>query len=93
MKSTSKADGLYVYDTVQRLRDSRFDDKKVDDISAYIHLGPLGRAFASDKRVVLLIDEIDKADVGSPTTCFTSSTPCVRDPGDRGGGRGSNDPW
>jgi MoxR-like ATPase len=67
VKSTSKAqDGLYVYDTVQRLHDSRFDDKKVDDISAYIHLGPLGRAFDSEKRVVLLIDEIDKADVEFP---------------------------
>ena len=67
VKSTSKAqDGLYVYDTVQRLHDSRFDDKNVDDISTYIHLGPLGRAFASDQRVVLLIDEIDKADVEFP---------------------------
>lgn len=67
VKSTSKAqDGLYVYDTVQRLHDSRFDDKKVDDISEYIHLGPLGRAFGSEQRVVLLIDEIDKADVEFP---------------------------
>ncbi len=67
VKSTSKAqDGLYVYDTVQRLHDSRFDDKKVDDISAYIHLGPLGQAFNSERRVVLLIDEIDKADVEFP---------------------------
>jgi MoxR-like ATPase len=67
IKSTSRAqDGLYVYDTVQRLHDSRFDDKKVDDISAYIHLGPLGRAFASETRLVLLIDEIDKADVEFP---------------------------
>jgi len=67
VKSTSKAqDGLYIYDTVQRLHDSRFDDKRVDDISTYIHLGPLGRAFDSDRRVVLLIDEIDKADVEFP---------------------------
>ena len=67
VKSTTKArDGLYVYDTVQRLYDSRFQDKDVSDISQYIHLGPLGQAFAADKRVVLLIDEIDKADVEFP---------------------------
>ena len=67
VKSTTKArDGLYVYDTVQRLYDSRFQDKDVSDISAYIHLGPLGQSFASEKRVVLLIDEIDKADVEFP---------------------------
>ena len=67
VKSTTKArDGLYVYDTVQRLYDSRFHDKDVSDIRAYIKLGPLGRAFAADKRVVLLIDEVDKADVEFP---------------------------
>lgn len=67
VKSTTKArEGLYVYDTVQRLYDSRFQDKDVSDIRQYIHLGPLGRAFASDKRVVVLIDEIDKADVEFP---------------------------
>lgn len=67
VKSTTKArDGLYVYDTVQRLYDSRFHDKDVSDIRAYIELGPLGRAFASKERVVLLIDEIDKADVEFP---------------------------
>ena len=67
IKSTTKAkDGLYVYDTVQRLYDSRFQDKDVGDISNYIKMGPLGRAFKSDKRVVLLIDEIDKADVEFP---------------------------
>ncbi len=67
VKSTTKAkDGLYVYDTVQRLYDSRFNDKDVGDIKQYIHLGPLGQAFAADKRVVLLIDEIDKADVEFP---------------------------
>lgn len=67
VKSTTKArDGLYVYDTVQRLYDSRFHDKDVSDIRAYIHLGPLGRALNADKRVVLLIDEVDKADVEFP---------------------------
>jgi MoxR-like ATPase len=67
VKSTTKArDGLYVYDTVQRLYDSRFHDKDVSDISQYIHLGPLGQAFSSKERVVLLIDEIDKADVEFP---------------------------
>lgn len=67
VKSTTKAkDGLYVYDAVQRLYDSRFQDKDVGDISQYIKLGPLGRAFAAPERVVLLIDEIDKADVEFP---------------------------
>jgi MoxR-like ATPase len=67
VKSTTKArDGLYVYDTVQRLYDSRFHDKDVSDIAQYIHLGPLGQAFSSKERVVLLIDEIDKADVEFP---------------------------
>ena len=67
VKSTSKAqDGLYVYDTVQRLHDSRFGDGDVKDVRRYIKLGPLGRALAAEKRVVLLIDEIDKADVEFP---------------------------
>jgi MoxR-like ATPase len=67
VKSTSKAiDGLYVYDTVQRLQDSRFGDKDVSDIRQYIKLGPLGRALTSDAQVVLLIDEIDKADLEFP---------------------------
>jgi MoxR-like ATPase len=67
VKSTSKAaDGLYVYDTVQRLQDSRFGDKDVSDIRQYITLGPLGRALTSDDQVVLLIDEIDKADLEFP---------------------------
>lgn len=67
VKSTSKAqDGLYVYDAVQRLHDSRFGDGDVRDASRYIKLGPLGRALAAEKRVVLLIDEIDKADVEFP---------------------------
>jgi MoxR-like ATPase len=67
IKSTTKAqDGLYVYDTVQRLNDSRFGDKDVSDIKRYIHLGKLGQAFASPEQVVLLIDEIDKADIEFP---------------------------
>lgn len=67
VKSTSKAsDGLYVYDTVQRLNDSRFGGADVSDIRAYIKMGPVGRAFAAEKRNVLLIDEIDKADIEFP---------------------------
>jgi MoxR-like ATPase len=67
IKSTSKAsDGLYVYDTVQRLNDSRFHDKDVSDIKQYIKLGKLGEALKSEEQVVLLIDEIDKADLEFP---------------------------
>jgi len=67
VKSTSQAaDGLYVYDTVQRLQDSRFGDHDVSDIRQYIHKGPLGRALTSEQQVVLLIDEIDKADLEFP---------------------------
>ena len=67
VKSTTRAqEGLYHYDTVQRLYDSRFGDHDVRDIREYIHMGALGRAFQSDKRVVLLIDEIDKADLEFP---------------------------
>jgi MoxR-like ATPase len=67
VKSTSKAaDGLYVYDTVRRLQDSRFGDHDVSDIRQYIQLGPLGRALTSEERVVLLIDEVDKADLEFP---------------------------
>jgi len=67
VKSTTKAqDGLYVYDTVQRLYDSRFGDGDVKDIRRYIRLGPMGQAFASTERAVLLIDEVDKADIEFP---------------------------
>ncbi len=67
VKSTTKAkDGLYLYDTVQRLNDSRFGDKDVSKIKEYIQLGNLGQAFASLEQVVLLIDEIDKADIEFP---------------------------
>src|SRR5688572_1651297 len=67
VKSTTRAqDGLYVYDTVQRLYDSRFNDGDVKDIRRYIKLGPLGEAFKAPSRVVLLIDEVDKADIEFP---------------------------
>jgi MoxR-like ATPase len=68
VKSTTKAkDGLYVYDTVARLHDSRFGDAgDVRDIARYIKLGPLGEALSAPSRVVLLIDEIDKADLEFP---------------------------
>lgn len=67
IKSTTRAqDGLYVYDAVQRLYDSQFGDTGVDDIKKYIKLGKLGEAFSSEKQVVLLIDEIDKADLEFP---------------------------
>ncbi len=67
VKSTTRAqDGLYLYDTVQRLYDSRFGDGDAKDIKRYIRLGPLGQAFAAPSRVVLLIDEVDKADIEFP---------------------------
>src|SRR3954471_23541061 len=67
VKSTTKArDGLYVYDTVARLHDSRFNAGDVRDIARYIKLGPLGEALSAPSRVVLLIDEIDKADLEFP---------------------------
>jgi MoxR-like ATPase len=67
IKSTTKAqDGLYVYDTVQRLYDSQFDEGDVSDIRKYIKLGELGRALSAEEQVILLIDEIDKADLEFP---------------------------
>ncbi len=68
IKSTSKAtEGLYHYDVVQRLNDSRFGDAAdVSDIRKYIKLGVLGQAFSAEAQVVLLIDEIDKADLEFP---------------------------
>jgi MoxR-like ATPase len=67
IKSTTKAqDGLYVYDTVQRLYDSQFGGEGVDQIAKYIRLGKLGVAFKKEQLVVLLIDEIDKADLEFP---------------------------
>ncbi|MFC1991369.1 AAA family ATPase [Chloroflexota bacterium] len=67
IKSTTKAqEGLYIYDTVQRLNDSRFGDKDISDIKQYIKKGKLGQAFSSQEQVVMLIDEIDKADIEFP---------------------------
>ncbi len=67
VKSTSRAvDGLYVYDAVQRLQDSRFGDRDIHDIRQYIRFGALGRAFLADAPCVTLIDEIDKADLEFP---------------------------
>ena len=67
VKSTTKAtDGLYHYDVVQRLNDSRFGDRDVSDIRQYIRMGPLGQAFRAERPTVVLIDEIDKADIEFP---------------------------
>ncbi|MBX3619271.1 MAG: MoxR family ATPase [Rhizobacter sp.] len=67
IKSTTKAQqGLYEYDAVSRLRDSQLGDERVKDIHNYIVKGVLWQAFTSDKPVVLLIDEIDKADIEFP---------------------------
>ncbi|MBF0493293.1 MAG: MoxR family ATPase [Deltaproteobacteria bacterium] len=67
IKSTTKAqEGLYVYDTVQRLNDSRFGGAEVSNIKNYIKLGKLGESFVAPNPVVLLIDEIDKADLEFP---------------------------
>ena len=69
IKSTTEAiDGCYMYDTVQRLNDSRFgsEDRDVNNIHDYITLGPLGEAFVSEEQVVLILDEVDKADIEFP---------------------------
>ena len=67
IKSTTKAQqGLYDYDAVSRLRDSQLGDERVKDIRNYIRRGKLWEAFVSDKRPVLLIDEVDKADIEFP---------------------------
>tara|TARA_B100001059_G_C17778459_1_gene552657 strand:+ start:56 stop:898 length:843 start_codon:yes stop_codon:yes gene_type:complete len=67
IKSTTKAQqGLYEYDAVSRLRDSQLGDEKVKDISNYIIRGKIWEAFASEEQCVLLIDEIDKADIEFP---------------------------
>ncbi|MGE0726152.1 MAG: AAA family ATPase, partial [Alphaproteobacteria bacterium] len=68
IKSTTKAQqGLYEYDAVSRLRDSQLGDPRVQDIRHYIRQGVLWRAFAGADRAVVLIDEIDKADIEFPT--------------------------
>ena len=67
VKSTTRAQqGLYEYDAVSRLRDSQLGDEKVHDVANYIKHGKLWEAFAAPERVVLLIDEIDKADIEFP---------------------------
>jgi MoxR-like ATPase len=67
VKSTTKAQqGLYEYDAVSRLRDSQLGDEKVHDIANYIVKGPMWQAFESDQQAVILIDEIDKADIEFP---------------------------
>ena len=67
IKSTTKAQqGLYEYDAVSRLRDSQLGDERVNDVKNYIKQGKLWQAFTADNRVVLLIDEIDKADIEFP---------------------------
>jgi len=67
VKSTSKAQqGLYEYDAVSRLRDSQLGDGRVNDIANYIMRGPLWEAFDSERQAVLLIDEVDKADIEFP---------------------------
>ena len=67
IKSTTRAQqGLYEYDAVSRLRDSQLGDERVHDVAHYIKKGKLWQAFSSDEKVVLLIDEIDKADIEFP---------------------------
>jgi MoxR-like ATPase len=67
VKSTTRAQqGLYEYDAVSRLRDSQLGDERVQDVANYIKPGKLWDAFAADERLVLLIDEIDKADIEFP---------------------------
>ena len=67
IKSTTKAQqGLYEYDAVSRLRDSQLGDEKVQDVRNYIRKGKLWQAFEADEKLVLLIDEIDKADIEFP---------------------------
>jgi MoxR-like ATPase len=67
VKSTTKAaQGLYEYDAVSRLRDSQLGEERVHDVRNYIRQGPLWRAFTAEGKVVLLIDEIDKADIEFP---------------------------
>ncbi|MFV2034444.1 MAG: AAA family ATPase, partial [Halocynthiibacter sp.] len=67
IKSTTRAQqGLYEYDAVSRLRDSQLGDARVGDVQNYIRKGKLWQAFEADRRVVWLIDEIDKADIEFP---------------------------
>lgn len=74
IKSTTKAQqGLYEYDAVSRLRDSQLGSERVHDIANYIKPGKLWQAFTADKRPVLLIDEIDKADIEFPNDLLHES--------------------
>ena len=66
MSKTIHSQGLYEYDAVSRLRDSQLGVKKVEDIANYINKGKLWDAFTADEQVVLLVDEIDKADIEFP---------------------------
>ena len=67
IKSTTRAhQGLYEYDAVSRLRDSQLGDERVHDVANYIRPGKLWQAFSAERRIVLLIDEIDKADIEFP---------------------------
>ena len=67
IKSTTRAQqGLYEYDAVSRLRDSQLGDERVHDVKNYIRKGKLWQAFEAEQKVVLLIDEIDKADIEFP---------------------------
>ena len=73
IKSTTKAsDGLYQYDVVRRLYDSELGNEGVEDIKRYIKLGKIGEAFTSEEQCVLLIDEIDKADLEFPNDLLLS---------------------
>jgi len=75
VKSTTKAQqGLYEYDAVSRLRDSQLGDARVHEVRNYIRKGKLWQAFEAEGRVVLLIDEIDKADIEFPNDLFRNST-------------------
>src|SRR6202021_530134 len=76
VKSTTKAhQGLYEYDAVTRLRDSQLGDERVKDVKNYIKQGKLWEAFEAPERPVLLIDEIDKADIEFPNELLPDSTP------------------
>ncbi|MCF6320392.1 MAG: MoxR family ATPase, partial [Rhizobiaceae bacterium] len=67
VKSTTKAQqGLYEYDAVSRLRDSQLGDERVHDVANYIRKGKMWEAFEADEKLVLLIDEVDKADIEFP---------------------------
>jgi MoxR-like ATPase len=75
IKSTTKASqGLYEYDAVSRLRDGQMGEERAKDVANYIKKGKLWEAFTAEKRPILLIDEIDKADIEFPTTFCRNST-------------------